>query len=220
MIFRSLLNSDQSEFCWSVISSTKFGSISVCFIRNLENNREIFWNPNTSNSPSATQCATWVSGKDIGQNGLAFRIDKRADGSTNAIVLERNIWAYAYWKFVPIMFHNGHEYVEDFEGIDGIDLSPYLGTAREAIWPLRICASLGADDVLSFAVAKESDVMPPLSNPGLQGGSWKLDISRYFHTSQGETGKNGGIYAAHIPQGTTLVFEDVALSGSLVNLSN
>lgn len=195
------------------------GRIVVSNAHSGRNNREIYWNPNTPTSPSATQCATWTSGEGIGQNGLAFRIQNTADGGTNAIVFERNIWAYAFWKFVPIMFHSGPQYAEDFEGVEGIDLSPYLGVSDSAVWPLRVCASLDAENVLRFAVAKGDDAMPPLDQPGLQGGSWKLDIDSYFHSGEGLAGHNGGIYAAHVPTDSSLVFEDITLNGVPVSLT-
>lgn len=189
---------------------------SLFTVRNSEsgrNNREIYWNLNTPNSSSATQCATWTSGSEFAQNGLVFRIVPQS-GGYNAIVFARNVWGYEYWLFAPKMFHTGADYgAIGWDSPPGIDLSEYLGRSANAVWPLRICASLSADNVLRFAVAKGSDPLPPLDNPGRQGGSWNLDISRYYHVGEGLTGQNGGIFAAHLPSGTSLVFDDITLDG-------
>ncbi len=51
--------------------------------------------------------------------------------------------------------------------------------------------------------------MPPLTNPGIQGGSWRLDLGEYFHDGHGLTGKNGGTYAGHVPAGTAMVIGSI-----------
>lgn len=180
-------------------------TLTVYNINSGRNNREIYWKENAPVSPSAIQCATWTSGTDIAQNGLAFRIATQPDGGINAIVLKRNIWANVYWAFNATMFHTGAEYEEDYDGPESVDLSAYLGMPTEDIWPLRVCASIDEHDVLRFVVAKDSDPLPPLTDPGIQGGKWELDLSEYFHDDHGRTGKNGGIYAGHVPACSTLV---------------
>ena len=185
------------------------------------NNREIYWDRSVPESSAATVCTTWATGIGIAQNGIAFRI-QQTDGGYNAIVLERNIWANIYWVFNVALFYTGREYnavahagggpvAKPYDGPTGINLASYLGTAAEAVYPLRVCASLDGNDVLRFAVAKGTDAMPPLDNPGQQGGSWRLDIAQYYHDGQGKRGRTG-IYAGHIPVGTSLVYDDVTLS--------
>lgn len=197
---------------YSVIAAN--GALTVQTNEVTRNNREIYWEANASVSPSATQCSTWESGHDITQNGLAFRISETADG-VNAIVFERNIWAYAFWVFTPVMFHTGSDYDQPFDsghGI-GVDLSGYLGTGAEPVWPLRVCASLSTGGEMRFAVAKSGDYMPPLSNPGKQGGVMQIDVSKFYHPGDGETGQNGGVYVAHLQQGNTAVVSGNVLDG-------
>lgn len=189
-----------------------------------ENNREIYWNERTPESPSAVQCATWTSGIDVAQHGFAFRI-ARQSGGVNAIVFARNIWLRQHWVFAPKLFHTGSDYAYErvsppgitylpgWDSPTGIDLGGYLGRTAEVVYPLRVCASLDEHDVLRFAVAKGVDPMPPLDRPGLQGGSWQLDIAGSYHAGDGLTGKNGGIFAGHVPASTMLAFDDMTLNG-------
>ena len=179
------------------------------------NNREIYWDKDSPDYEVATQCATWRSGSDITQNGIVFRF-AQVSGGYNAIVLERNIWSNLYWMFNVLIVHTGDGYENIYEGLadtgpTGIDLGAYLGHGKNAVWPLRICASLDTNDKLSFAVAKGIDQVPSLANPGKQGGYWNLVLDRYYHPGDGRTGKNG-IWVGHVPQGTTVRVDDVLLS--------
>ncbi len=188
------------------------------------NNREIYWDDHAPDSPNAVQCATWTSGSDVAQHGFAFRI-ARQSGGYNAIVFARNIWLRQYWVFAPKLFHTGSDYAYErvsspdvaylpqWDSPVGIDLSAYLGRGEVATYPLRVCASLDTHDVLRFAVAKTGDSMPPLDHPGIQGGSWQLDIAASCHAGEGRTGKNGGVFVGHIPVGTTLGIEHLTLNG-------
>ncbi|MDT5013698.1 MAG: hypothetical protein QOH57_5315 [Mycobacterium sp.] len=193
------------------------------FVYNAESgtdNREIYFNRDLPDSPEAMQCATWTEGSGIAQNGLAFRIEERSDGY-NAIVFPRNIFAFWYWIFAPKMFHTGSDYVDDWGGPQGVDLGDYLGRDRDTdVYPLRICASLDSSNVLRFAVAKGTDPLPPLTDPGIQGGSWTLNMSEYYHDGEGLTGKNGGTFAAHLPIGTSLTVDDTTLDGLPAPLPN
>lgn len=185
-----------------------------------ENNREIFWNEHAPESTAATHCATWVSGIDVAQQGFAFRV-ARQSGGYNAIVFARNIWLRQYWIFAPKLFHTGSDYAYErvstpdvaylpkWDSPRGIDLSEYLGRDAAPTYPLRVCVSLNARNVLRFAVAKGSDPMPPLDQPGRQGGSWQLDIAGSYHAGEGLTGRSG-IFVGHIPAGTSLVIEDLS----------
>lgn len=178
-------------------------------------NREIFWDDTKPASSSATQCAVWTSGAGIAQNGLVFRI-ARQSGGYNAIVFAQNIYLYWFWRFAPKMFHTGSDYEYDWDSPPGIDLDDYLGQSEVSPeYPLRVCASLSTDNVLRFAVAKGSDPMPSLSDPGRQGGKWELDIYEYYHPGQGLSGKNGGTFAGHIPKGTSMIVDSsITLSGT------
>lgn len=178
------------------------------------NNREIYWREDSPDTSSARQCAIWTSGVDIAQNGMAFRIASPRPGEYNAIVFARNIYVRWYWSFAPKLFHTGVEYgAVDWDSPPLIDLGTYLGRNQEQVFPLRVCASLSSDDVLRFAVAKGDDPMPPLTNPGIQGGSWKLDIAASYHENQGRSGKTG-IFVGHIPNATALVFDDIAIDST------
>lgn len=191
------------------------------------NNREIYWDEAMSDSSVATMCATWVSGNGIGQHGFAFRIARRQDGGYNAIVFTRNIWAHAYWVFNVAMFYTGDEYdaeahIDDslvakpYDGPWGVDLSEYLGMTTRMVYPLRVCASLDEHDVLRFAVAKVGDRMPSLNNPGNQGGQWELNLDKYYHAGQGLSGKHG-IYAGHVPFGTSLTYDKLEITHRSAN---
>lgn len=185
-----------------------------------ENNREIYWNDRMSESVAATQCATWTSGVDVAQQGFAFRI-ARQSGGYNAIVFARNIWLRQYWIFAPKLFHTGSDYASDrvsssdvvylpeWDSPQGIDLSEYLGRDAAPVYPLRVCASLDAHDVLRFAVAQGDDPMPPLDQPGRQGGAWQLDIAGSYHAGEGRTGHTG-VFVGHIPTGTSLAIDQLS----------
>lgn len=183
------------------------------------NNREIYWNESSGDSVGAVQCATWVSGTGISQPGFVYRIAQRPDGGINAIVFAPNIWAHMYWIFAPKLFHTGAEYDNDWDSPPGMDLSGYLVRSTESpTYPLRVCASLDAGDSLCFAVAKEGDTLPPLSAAGKQGGCWQLRISDFYEEGQGKSGKNGGIFAGHVPPGGSLVMENLTLNGAPMRL--
>lgn len=168
--------------------------------------RELLWASGQANETSATQCATWVSGQGIAQNGLAFRI--AADhGGWDAIVLERNITYYAFWGFVPIYFHSGSNHTTAFDVGSGISLANYLGVSMtQDVFPLRICAQISRDDVLRFAVAKGTDPMPPLGTVG-RGGTIVLNPADI--PASGQT----GTYIAHLPQRTSAVVDGVVIDG-------
>ena len=186
--------------------------VSIDNINSGHNNRDIFWDKDSPDYTASKQCMTWVSGSEFAQSGIVFRMQQQADGY-NAIVFARNIFMNWYWVFAPKMFHTSSDYEHDWDSPAGVDLSSYLGASQvEQVWPLRVCASLDSDDVLRFAVAKASDRMPPLTNPGIQGGSWRLDMAEYYHADEGRKGKNG-IFAGHVPNGTSLVFDGIVLSG-------
>lgn len=188
---------------WTITSGSRISSYSH---GSGNNNREMIWDDNVPESASAVQCATWSSGSGIAQNGFVFRI-ARQSGGYNAIVFARNIYMYWFWRFAPKMFHTGSDYENDWSDVPGIDLDAYLGQVEINTWPLRVCASFDSSNVLRFAVAKGSDPMPSLTNPGIQGGSWKLDMTHYYHPGEGLSGKNGGTFIAHTPPGTALVVE-------------
>ena len=189
---------------WVAISNVR---ISVYNMKSGKNNREIFWDENGTRASNALQCATWTSGSGIAQNGFVFRV-ARQSGGYNAIVFARNIFMHWYWRFAPKMFHTGSDYENDWSDVPGIDLDEYLGRTEKNTWPLRVCASLDSSDVLRFAVAKGSDKMPSLLYPGIQGGSWKLNMPDYYHSGEGLSGVNGGTFVGHLPQGTSATVED------------
>jgi hypothetical protein len=160
--------------------------------------REAVWL--TSNPPSAasTECATWQRGKGIAQDGIAFRIN-----GSSAVVLERNIYDDAFWDFPVVYFYDGEYTV----GQD-ISLGGYLGeNTQRDVFPLRICASITADDVLTFAVAKGHDPMVAVGTPG-RGGTINLDPT--LTPGVGST----GVYFAHLPPSTKASIDQVTVDGT------
>ncbi len=165
------------------------------------NEREVLWAASTPVASSATECARWQSGTGLTQNGIAFRI-RPSHGGWDAVVLERNVWLEGFWEFVVINFHTGHHH-NTFDTLAGTNLKSYLG--RKNVFPLRVCAEM-TGHVLSFAVAKGSDPMPP-PGPGPQGASF--DLQGVSLPGSGAT----GTYIAHLPPGSVAVVKRVTIDG-------
>src|SRR4051794_28774978 len=157
------------------------------------NERDIFWNSKTTQEIASSQCATWVSGEGIAQNGLAFRI-RQDSGGWDTVVLQRNIWGFDFWVLAVVYFHTGTNWRTLADGEPGIDLGDYLGrdTSKD-VFPLQVCAQLGSDNVLRFAVSKHNDPMPPLGTTG-RGGAFRLNPSESPLIKGWD-----GTYIAHLP---------------------
>ena len=178
------------------------------------NNREALWSSTTATASDSQECARWVSGVGLSQNGLAFRI--RSDsGGWDAVVLERNIWMRAFWMFKVIYFHSGSGQKSLFDvAPQDADLSGYLGKSTVSdVYPLRVCAQI-TGNVLRFAVAKGADPMVPL---GTAGRGAVLTLAPPSTMRQpGET----GTYVGHIPNFATSVVDSITINGTPAPMPN
>jgi hypothetical protein len=167
--------------------------------------REVLWASQAPIEAFSTECADWVGGQGVSQNGLAFRI--QADrGGYDALVLERNIWENGFDTFVVIYFHSGAGHANAaFEPGPSLRLQQYLAPSNQMTFPLRVCGQLSGNR-LAFAVTKKGDAMAALGTPG-RGGVLQLDSSKY--PSVGRT----GTYVAHVPRGGTAVVSNVTIDG-------
>jgi hypothetical protein len=175
------------------------GSLEVQNRSSGPNEREVHWVVSRPAVTDSTACATWRSGVGLSQNGIAFRI-ARHSGRYRAVVLERNVFGSAFTVFKLIYFADGRFDVDPA----AVDLAPYLSTPdHAAAYPLRVCAQLRGS-LLTFAVARADDAMPPLGTPG-RGGMFDVRRAAW----RGAT----GVYLAHVPQGTSAKVDSMTLDG-------
>jgi hypothetical protein len=168
------------------------------------NEREALWASSQANLVDSTECARWVSGQALTQNGLAFRI-KSDSGGWDSLVLERNVYFSGFWKFLVIYFHSGSNSAVKFDVGSSVDLGDYLGRdTRRDVYPLSICGQLSGN-TLRFAVAKGLDSMRPVGTVG-RGGTFALNPRQF--PSSGMT----GTYIAHIPPQTSAVVDSVSIN--------
>ena len=172
------------------------------------NNREMTWGA-TPVQGDATECATWLYGQGIAQNGLAFDIHSTPQRTT-AIVLERNVWMAGFWDFVGIDFDStaptGFTVIPD----SGVNLSSYLGEVPAPTYPLRVCARIVGTS-LQFEVCKGTELGTPNPPPfGTLGQGGTISLAGLADATPGMT----GVYEAHVPPGTLSVVDNVTLDGA------
>jgi hypothetical protein len=168
------------------------------------NERDVAWNNAQSNEAASTACATWASGTSPAQDGIIFRARIDANGG-DGVELERSFYGATDpdGYFGVVAFYQGTFVAPLPDAV--VNLSAYT---QGTVYPLRVCASINANDVLSFAVAKGSDPMPALGTAG-QGATFDLSADAADFPATGAT----GFYAAHVPFGTSLVFTNMIVDG-------
>jgi len=164
------------------------------------NERQFFWLNGSPAVSDSTSCAEWRSGTGLAQQGAAFRITDVA-GVVRGLTITRNIWARAFWMF------NFHWWDTSIPGVykpfHSTNLTRYL--RRAVTYPLWFCARVTGREI-QFVVWKAGTRRPAWGST-TQGGSSRIPPA--FGSTPGMT----GWYVGHVPDGSSVVFDRLAVDG-------
>jgi hypothetical protein len=167
------------------------------------NNREFFWGRRSRDGADLTVCATFSSGGEIDQQGIALRLNVTAGGTTG-ITVTRNIWMDAFNVFNFHVWSTAADPITPFtqfgsKVIRGLPV-------RRAVYPLRMCArAVSATDEVQFVVWTSGRKEPSWGST-TQGGEARIPAGAP------STGW-GGWFAGHLTPGTSMTYRDLTVDG-------
>ena len=172
------------------------------------NDREFLWDGSSPIEADSTVCAQFYNGTGTDQQGIALRISE-SNGNYEAITVTRNVylgdWSYINfhtWNTDPtFVASNGGS---PFTLFSTVDLSEYLGTTPEPIYPLDMCART-VGDLAQFIVWKASDPQPAWGST-TQGGQATIP-------SAAPAAGQGGWFAGHLAPGTSMFYTNLSVDG-------
>lgn len=165
------------------------------------NQREVFHPSGQTSMLDAQVCATWASGPDSAQQGVALRI-VRTSTSTRALTVTKNVWAGAYWTL------NAHAWDSSlpapFVGLGSAQFFGLWDGDRPHPLPWRVCAKV-VDSFLAVKIWRLVEPEPRWDDPA-HAAVWTVPQEWVV------PGK-AGWYIGHLPAGTTATYADLGVWG-------
>ena len=166
------------------------------------NQREFFFDQSAPVEADSTVCATFASGQDIDQQGVALRINVTSNGTTG-ITVSRNIFGNVFNVFNVHVWNTGTDPSSPFEIIGQVTATSL--PAGVPVYPLTMCART-VDDEVQFTVSR----FPGPTRWGDPGASGQATLP----PGAPATGQ-GGYFAAHMTPGTSMTFKNLTVDGSV-----